>query len=311
VRTATDTFRVQVTNSAPALAHVADQTIAYPQGTVALTATDPDGDPLTYSAGVLPVDPLAQQAYDFNQQMRLRYWPNIDNLHGAQEKWLQAANGELYALMPNGDVRHWVGVIAASPVVARFSALYYANPALLCNAQSPATMLRGSDMTLTFQGNQLVIEPRAGVTGTCGVQVGVSDGVQTITETFLVRVTSAAPAAGSLGLETRRDGGASVATDAEQVLRTTETGDLVEVRSLRSGPSRAAAWRALLADQVLTRLDATRASLLEIDAALAADLSNSLAARSAFDTMHPRGKTRLGLLYGELDFAAAESGMES
>jgi phosphomannomutase len=110
--------------------------------TVNLSASDADGDPLTYSAAVLSPDPLAQQAYNWSQQYRARYISNIDNLHGAQEKWLLAANGQLFALMPNGDLRQWAGTIAASPVVARFSAAYYADPYLLVDALPPVSMVK-------------------------------------------------------------------------------------------------------------------------------------------------------------------------
>ncbi len=49
-QTVTDTFRVQVTNAAPVLQHVADQTMSHRQGslTLSLTATDADGDPPTF-----------------------------------------------------------------------------------------------------------------------------------------------------------------------------------------------------------------------------------------------------------------------
>ena len=178
VQTVSDTFRVTVTNLAPVLADVPDQTISHRQGTltVNLAASDGDGDPLTYSASVLAADPLAQQAYDWSQQYRARYLSNIDNLHRAGEKWLLAANGQLFALMSNGDLRQWAGTIAASPVVARFSAAYYADPNLLCNAQNPQAALGPDNVTLTLQGNQLLVQPAAGLTGSFVVRVGVGDG---------------------------------------------------------------------------------------------------------------------------------------
>jgi hypothetical protein len=237
VQTVENAFRLTVTNAAPVLLSIGDRTMSLRQGnlTISLAATDADGDQLTYSATVLPVDPLAQQAYDFNQELTLRYLPNIDNLHRAQEKWLQAANGELYALLPGGEVRHWVGIMSLSPVVEQFSPVYYANPALLYNAQSPSSLLGSSDVTLSLQGNQLVIQPSAGAAGTCRVQVDASDGLQTVTQTFGVSMTDAAPAA-SVGLG----------------------GSLADPQA---------------ADQVLTQLDAEKASLLDVDDALAAHLS--------------------------------------
>jgi len=244
VQTVARSFRFAVTNTAPVLARMSDQAMSHRQENVTLTlsASDADGDPLSYAAALLPSDPLAQQAYDLNQQLHLHYVPNIDNLHGAQEKWLQAANGELYALLPGGELRHWVGIMSLSPVVQQLSPVYYANPALLYNAQSPSTLLDSDDVTLTLQGNQLVIQPAAGAAGTCRVQVDASDGLQTVTQTFGVSVTGAAPTA-----------------------------------SMASGSSLADPQSA---DQVLTQLDVQKSSLLDIDDALAVHLS--LASQSAW-----------------------------
>ena len=184
-----------MTNFAPVLVDVSDQTMSARQAslTVNLSASDGDGDPLTYSATILSADPLAQQAYQWSQQLQARYISNIDNLHRAGEKWLLAANGQLYFFLSNGELHRWAGTIAASPLVAQFSAAYYANPNLLCNAQNPEGLLDSDDVTLTLQGNQLLIEPRAGVSGSCQIRVSVSDGVQAATDTFNLSITNFAP----------------------------------------------------------------------------------------------------------------------
>ena len=58
------TLNVQTQNSAPQMAAIADQVMPSSQNSfqVRLTATDPDGDRLTYSATAMAIDPLAPRA---------------------------------------------------------------------------------------------------------------------------------------------------------------------------------------------------------------------------------------------------------
>ncbi len=196
---------VQTQNSAPVLATIADQTMSSSQTTltVALNATDRDGDHLTYSAQVLAVDPLAQKAYDLNQQLKLSQYGGSysTNLLGAGEKYLRGADGTWYFLLSNGGLYRWGGTIARSTLVSTFTAAYYANPALLWNAQpGTATPVSSSDVSVSFSGNTLTITRAAGYTSSFCVYLSVSDGQATATGSFRVSVqASAAMRVASIG----------------------------------------------------------------------------------------------------------------
>ena len=77
-------------NHAPSLAAIADRTVSSSQQvlTVQLSATDPDGDRLTFAATGQSL------AFVLNQQAGgLSYHPEFDNVFGAGEKWMLAADG--------------------------------------------------------------------------------------------------------------------------------------------------------------------------------------------------------------------------
>src|SRR5262249_60065355 len=72
--------------------------------TVNLVGSDPDGDPLTYSASV------ESMAYHLAQTLG-PFSVNDDyyNWGGRQEKWLQGGGGAWYFILPSGAFYHWDG----------------------------------------------------------------------------------------------------------------------------------------------------------------------------------------------------------
>ena len=76
-------------------------------------------------------------------------------------------------------------------MIYTFNSAYYANPALLWNAQ-PASMttLGSGSVSVSLSGNTLTITRAAGYTSNFYVSVSVSDGLATATEGFYVSVLS-------------------------------------------------------------------------------------------------------------------------
>jgi subtilisin family serine protease len=193
-------FMVSVTNSAPQLAPIADQAMPVGQNSlrVQLTGADSDGDRLTYSIAATTIDPLAQKAYDLDQQLGLYQWCGSywTNTRGLNEKYIASTTNGLAApvyILPNGQLYRWGGSIAASTLIATLSPAYYANPSLLDAAKIPtATPIAGTSVTLSMAGNVLTINRVPGYANDLLVQASVSDGVSVASRTFRV---SAAPAA--------------------------------------------------------------------------------------------------------------------
>src|SRR5262249_36680395 len=190
IASASRSFTVNVTDMAPVVASIADQVLRHGQAgtTLALNASDADGDPLTYAAQ-LRIDGLAGLAYQLDQQLNLTSDGNYyTNFQGNGEKWLQG-NGGQYFILPDGQLRRWRNTTYSYGVAGLVGTLdpsYYADPSRLWNAQPLAA--------LALSGNQLTITPSANFPGSGTVAVNVSDGFTTTTQTFGLTVTNAAPA---------------------------------------------------------------------------------------------------------------------
>jgi hypothetical protein len=184
-------FMVTVTDTPPQLAAIAPQTMTTGQNslTVPLSGSDADGDSLTYTATVLT--PSAA-LYQLSQQLGGLHPYNgsyYTNEWGLGEKWLVSSNGTWYGLFPNGNLYRWAGLITttmtSANLVATLDPSVYTYPPLLWNAQ-PAV---APPLTLSVQGNQLVVQRPAGLTGVFQVQVAVSDGVSSATQTFYLTLS--------------------------------------------------------------------------------------------------------------------------
>ncbi len=183
--TAVRTFTVNVTDTPPTLATIPVQTLAL--GQTSLTATlpgsDADGDALSYSAQVLTPD---AGLYQLNQKLHLHLYNGSyqTNLTGMNEKWLVGADGTWYGLLPNGNLYRWAGSAAATfqpaSLIASLGPTVYTEPRLLWQAQPP----QPPAITLSAQGGRLIVQRPVGLVGVFFVQVTVSDGVSSATQTF-------------------------------------------------------------------------------------------------------------------------------
>jgi len=185
------TFSVSVTNDPPTLAPIANQVMSTRQDkiTVGLSARDPDGDPLRYSAQVLVSDATAQKAWDLDQRYGLRYAGGyFYNYRGLKEKYVVGNGGQWFFILPNGEVHQFTGNVRRSPLVGKLSRTYYDNPSLLHDAQGG--LLPSNVATVSVVGNQLVIDPNNKFKGTFYVRATVSDGTSSASQTFQVTVSS-------------------------------------------------------------------------------------------------------------------------
>ncbi len=118
----------------PVLEAIGDRSVPASQHEVVvpLSAADPDGDPLTFSAVVESLaEALDQERGLFSDG---NFW---ENYGGRQEKWLQGASDQWYFLLPNGELHQWDGGGgAAGNLVGIPGAGYHAQPELLFQAQA-------------------------------------------------------------------------------------------------------------------------------------------------------------------------------
>jgi subtilisin family serine protease len=186
-------------NSAPVLQTVADQTMSTHTDklTIPLTASDVDGDPLTYSAQAYTIDPLAKKAYELDRQLGLYQLQGsyYTNSRGMNEKYLAGTGGTWYYILPNGNFYRWGGSFSTSTLIYSFNSSYYANPRLLFEAQAPAQIpVTNGSVLVSMSGNKLTIDPASGFTGDIYVSVTVGDNSLSNTKSFKVSVTNSAAA---------------------------------------------------------------------------------------------------------------------
>jgi hypothetical protein len=186
------TFNLTVTNSAPVLGAIANQSVLRGKSlTVNLAVSDPDGDALTWS---FQTATPSRQALNLQQSLGLSFSGNYwTNYYGLGENWLKgAASGsasgfQWFCLLPNGVLRRAgtgpTDMMAAASLVGTLDPNYYVDPSLLWNARNYVE----PQVAYSLSGNQLTITPPSYV-GTFVVQVTVRDGFATVKQSFAVTV---------------------------------------------------------------------------------------------------------------------------
>lgn len=192
--TTEDSFTVTVSNSAPVLTAIGDQSVSVRQGsvTIPVTASDADGDTVQLNATVQQADPASLIAYDLKTQFNLRAARSESyNYRGQGEKYFYGNGSQWFFILPSGSVHRWSGSIGGSPQVGQVDASYHADLSTLLNVTEPQV----TDVTvdLIWSGNDLTIDWDDSFVGDFNVTVSASDSIQSTEETFAVTVSNAAP----------------------------------------------------------------------------------------------------------------------
>lgn len=193
--TDTQTFALNITNEAPVLSSVADQTLAHNVDTLAVTvsATDADSDTVTYSATAGQVDAAESAAYQLDQIYD--FYTNTEeflNFRGLSEKYFRGANDAWFYVLPTGAVYRWAGTVASSPLLGTTDSTFYGDLSKFVDVTAPVVQSLSS-VTATFSGSTLTIDPDLSVVGSFTVTLTATDGIATDTESFDVTVTNSAP----------------------------------------------------------------------------------------------------------------------
>jgi subtilisin-like proprotein convertase family protein len=185
-------FLVTVTDQAPVLAAVNNQTVKQSQLPLAvnLSASDANNDLKPLVATVQGFS----QAFDLEQQLGLFVNGSLFfNQFGQKEEWLfSSVQSKWYVILPDGELLQWDGTpnsLATSPLVARLSPSVWQNPSLLFNAQRPVAP-SGVTASINQATQVLTVNAPSGFTGVFRVLVAATDGIHTTQESFLVTVTS-------------------------------------------------------------------------------------------------------------------------
>jgi hypothetical protein len=164
------TVSIATANQQPVLAPIGDRTVASAtqNSVIWLSASDPNGDALTYSVTAQSIEYTLDQALGLASSGGNEYL----NWGGRGEKWLNSASGTWYYITPDGKLYRWLGgSLASDPLVEQLSSAVYANTALLHNAAAD-----NPPATFSLIDNTLTIDPQNTFSGRFAVTVTVSDG---------------------------------------------------------------------------------------------------------------------------------------
>jgi hypothetical protein len=179
----TKTFAVTViTNIPPVLSSIPNQTISHTQTTFTynLSGSDPDGDPLTFSASAQSLAYVLFQSDGFFTDGNF-----YQNYFGSNEKWVQGSGGVWYFVLPTGDFYLWDGSNAAKGTyLGNVGSSYWDDPNRLINP--PANQAHA---TVSVVGNTLTVVRDTTWTAAMVITATVSDGFSTDSKSFTLTVT--------------------------------------------------------------------------------------------------------------------------
>jgi subtilisin family serine protease len=219
------------TNGAPVLSAIADRVVSESQDVVAvgLTATDPDGDAISFTATGQSL------AYVLDQQLGLRFQSSYSqNWGGRNEKWVQSAANQWYFLLPDGELYRWNNQAGANgTLVGNVGASYWASPGLLHDAVAGRPYA-----ALSVSGSTLTIDRDSGFTGAVVVTATATDGRGgSSNRTFTLTVTQGGAATASAQVTAVE--GSTASTDRDHPIWSGVPASIGGALVLPSGPGTA------------------------------------------------------------------------
>ncbi|MCI0641204.1 MAG: hypothetical protein L0Y70_19170 [Gemmataceae bacterium] len=213
IETATETFNVTVTNAAPTINVIADQSIPHTTDFLDVNINglgDADtNDIVTLSADIFIHD-LKGLAYRLDQEFRLFFTGSFSqNSAGMNEKWIRselpAPNNFWYIIKPDGSFHRWNGG-SSFTLVATLDNSYWVDPSKLYNAPLPDSGSANlAAPTFTPPGvppgtsSVLRLNPNANFAGDLLIRVNATDGILTTSRFFKFSVTNALPTLNAIG----------------------------------------------------------------------------------------------------------------
>ncbi len=199
-----ETFRVAVTNAAPVLGAIGHRTMSHTQDvlSIGLSATDADGDDLTYSARLIQGEGNVSLLGDV-----LTIDP-ADRFAGELQVRVVASDG-----IATADETFTVTVTNSTPVLAHIAdqSMSHTQDTMVVDLAAEdadgdtlffvAAILGdgGDHATATLVGTRLTIDPVDGFAGELEVGVAVGDGISSDAQVFTVTVTNSAPVLDPIG----------------------------------------------------------------------------------------------------------------
>ncbi len=189
--TTEQTFDVAITNTAPEFVSaqpIPTQKILHTQQSfsVNVSATDSDGDPISYDVGFAGISRLHQLDQEKDFVFLRSYYTNYLKKN---EKWIYSNSDKLwYVILPNGNL-HKAPTAAVGSFVENVGVEAWTNPELLHDAQ-PVDPPALSYMVVN---GQLTITRPAMSPDSFLVKVSANDGIAEASKTFQVNVLNNAP----------------------------------------------------------------------------------------------------------------------